>query len=285
MGIGALSGFKRRYLKPCYSIYGAAQHQNKHLCDHHSATNDRAQWTSRLKRIGIIAALPAEAKCLYKGRLEVATPIAIGAGLFLCLSGMGDEAAYNSGKRLIDLDVQALISWGVAGALHHSVHSGDLLIAQSIMTQQVHYATTKHWSENIQTYCKQISQPYQTAAMTSINTVCASVQGKQDLFKKTEAMAVDMESGAVARVAKRYHKDLLVIRAIADEATMTIPPAAIKHTDILGQPQLPAFLISCAKNPSQLYHLGKLAWHYKNGLKTLQGIAPHFKKLHFLYNS
>ena len=85
---------------------------------HATATSLKAQV---LSRVGIIVALPAEAKCLYSKKLKVGLPDEIQKDIFLCLSGIGYESALIAAKKLTALKVDALISWGVAGAIDKSV--------------------------------------------------------------------------------------------------------------------------------------------------------------------
>jgi adenosylhomocysteine nucleosidase len=238
-----------------------------------------------LSRLGIIAALPAEAKCLYDKKLELNSPHEIEKDIFLCLSGIGYEPAQTSANSLLELNVDALISWGVAGAINNSVGSGDVVIANSIINDDISYPTTHSWVEAISagldgSFCKILN-----ADIASSRDMCASVTDKKNLFNKTAALAVDMESVAIAEVAKKYHLDFLVIRSIADGADRGIPEAVKNYTDTLGNPELVKFILSCILKPTQICDIAHLANSYRAGLKSLISIAPELKKRHFFHSA
>ena len=71
------------------------------------------------------------------------------------------------------------------------------------------------------------------AASVIEGTICGSDRAvstpreKAKLFAQTGAVAVDMESHGVGRAAREAGLSLLVVRAIADSASRTIPNAAI----------------------------------------------------------
>ena len=121
--------------------------------------------------------------------------------------------------------------------------------------------------------------------IASVSDICASVLDKKNLSLKSGAVAVDMESAAIAELASANNIDFLVVRAIADDADTGIPEAVLKHTNTLGRPDPLPFLFSCLKKPGQIKELFKLAKCYKQALKTLKQIAPDLKKQHFLYNT
>ncbi len=236
-----------------------------------------------MSRIGIIAALPAEAKCLYSKKLKAGLPIEILQDVFLCLSGIGHESALFAAKKLATLKVDALISWGVAGAIDKSLNSGDIILAGSIINEGKRYPISEDW-------LNRISNHLQSASMISIgdiassNEICASTADKRRLLQKTGALAVDMESAAIAKTATENNLDLLVIRTISDNADMAIPEAVLKHTDNLGQPRIFNFMLSCILKPHQFREISSLASGYKKGLTSLSEIAQVLKDKHFLYS-
>lgn len=238
-----------------------------------------------MSRLGIIAALPAEAKCLHNKNIDIASPIEIENGIFLCLSGIGHEAATICANNLLSLNIDALISWGVAGAINDSLKPGDLLIAESVIGREYKYVVSNEWLNRMKAYFMKMSSNPKIAPIASTEALCTSAKDKKYLSQKTGAVAVDMESAAIAAIAKAQNIDFLVIRSIADDANTSIPEAVIKHTDSLGRPKLFGFIISCLKKPVQLSDLIKLGYYYKKALITLKSNASDLKKQHFLYNS
>jgi len=61
---------------------------------------------------------------------------------------------------------------------------------------------------------------------------------KAGLFHTTGAIAVDLESHLVAQAAARAGRPFLILRAIADPASRSLPPAAVNGLDSDGNPAL-----------------------------------------------
>ena len=234
-----------------------------------------------MKKIGIVAALPAEAACLYDKKLEVRTPVEIQDGIYLCLSGIGYDAASQAAEKLLDLNINTLISWGVAGALDATLESGDLIIANSIISGDKNNQTTATWQKELLAFFTGKTQKVLNADIYSSREVCATIEDKKMLFEKTKAIAVDMESAAITEMAINNNLDFAVIRSIADKADMAIPDAVLNYTDNLGNPEILKFIGSCLLNPAQIKELLTLAKCYKKALKTLNDTAEALKKQHF----
>jgi adenosylhomocysteine nucleosidase len=236
-----------------------------------------------LKKIGIIAALPAEAACLHSKKITRLSPVEIQKDVFLCLSGMGHESATNAAKKLLNLNVDALISWGVAGALEPSLKSGDVVFANSVVTQNRTYQTSHDWNQKIFGHFQNTLENVFAEEMTCSNQVCSTIENKKDLLHRTNAKAIDMESAAIAEVAEQNNLNFIVIRAIADEATTSIPDAVINHTNNLGKPDLLKFALSCLSKPSQFKEIMALATGFKTALKSLNKVAEDIKNHNFFY--
>ena len=237
-----------------------------------------------MSRIGIIAALPAEAKCLYSKKLKAGLPIEIQQDVFLCLSGIGHESALFAAKKLAALKVDALISWGVAGAIDNSLNSGDVILAKSIINEGNRYSISEDWLNRVSDHFLPSEPNIFNGDIASSKEICASTTDKQHLLKKTGALAVDMESAAIAETATANNLDLLVIRTISDNADTAIPEAVLKHTNNMGQPRIFNFMLSCIMNPNQIREISSLASGYKKGLASLSEIAQVLKDRHFLYS-
>jgi adenosylhomocysteine nucleosidase len=227
--------------------------------------------------------MPAEAACLYNKKMDIFSPVEIQKDIFLCLSGMGCESASIAARKCLDIEVNGLISWGVAGALNPALNSGDLVLAETIIDSDKTYQTSSDWLSKLVENLQETDITLINNRIVSNKEVCASVEDKNNLFKKTGAIAVDMESTAIAEVAKNNELDFLVIRAIADEADTSIPDAVLKHTDNLGNPEIFKFLTSCMTKPMQINEIAVLAKSYKKALKTLSTIALELKKQHFFH--
>lgn len=234
-----------------------------------------------MKKLGIVAALPAEAKCLYSKKLNVALPIEIQKDIFLCLSGIGHKRALEATKKLLALKADTLISWGVAGAIDSALNSGDLIIAKQIISPDTHYTCSEPWLTNLTNTLQTSKHTVLSGDIASSDHICATIADKHSLFEKTGALAVDMESAAIAEMATTNNLDFVVIRAISDLADMAIPGAVLKHTNHLGQPHIFSFMLSCVTKPAQIREINHLAGGFKKALSTLSSVATELKNEHF----
>ncbi|MEG3147313.1 phosphorylase [Sphingomonas sp. RT2P30] len=84
------------------------------------------------------------------------------------------------------------------------------------------------------------------------DSIIASAAEKRDLFARTGAIAVDMESHIAARVAARHGLPFAIVRTISDSADQALPPAALVGMKPDGSVALGAVLASLARHPAQL---------------------------------
>jgi adenosylhomocysteine nucleosidase len=95
--------------------------------------------------------------------------------------------------------------------------------------------------------------------MMSAKQVAETQSDKAALFERTKAEAIDLESGAVARVAAARKLPFAVLRAVADPAQRDLPPAALIALNGAGEIGFLSVLGSVAKNPAQIPALIALA--------------------------
>jgi hypothetical protein len=67
------------------------------------------------------------------------------------------------------------------------------------------------------------------------------LKGKRALFDRTKALAVDMETAAVARAANQSGLPFFAFRIICDPANVSVPEALFRCVDEKGKPRLPTF--------------------------------------------
>jgi adenosylhomocysteine nucleosidase len=107
-------------------------------------------------------------------------------------------------------------------------------------------------------------------------TVVADAAAKRALFATTGAQAVDLESGAVARIAMAYGLPFVVVRAICDPAETDLPPAALLALDSSGRIGLTAVLNSVFRGPGQIRGLITLARDAGRARRTLITVSDRF---------
>jgi adenosylhomocysteine nucleosidase len=107
-------------------------------------------------------------------------------------------------------------------------------------------------------------------------TVVAEAAAKRRLFAATDAHAIDLESGPVARTAKAYQLPFVVVRAICDPAERDLPPAALVALDPNGGIGLRPLIRSLLRQPGQIIGLLTLARDAALARRALIGVSRHF---------
>lgn len=162
---------------------------------------------------------------------------------------------------LIRSGATALVSFGIAGGLSPDLAPGELVIPDKVLTADRTYAARTEWADALG---GRVGPIYGDAALAT------SPAYKSDLHVRTGALAVDMESGAVAAVAERAGVPFYVVRAIADTADRGLPPAAQLPMNAQGNPRIHAVLASVLMNPGQIPALLTTARDTQAALKALQ---------------
>jgi adenosylhomocysteine nucleosidase len=89
--------------------------------------------------------------------------------------------------------------------------------------------------------------------------VVADAGAKRLLSARTGASAVDLESGAVARVAHRHGLPFAVLRVVCDPAHRSLPPVAVAAVGNAGAIRPLGVLRSIVARPAQIPALLRLA--------------------------
>jgi adenosylhomocysteine nucleosidase len=189
------------------------------------------------RTIGLVVALNAEAGALIGGgrweraerclfRRSVLSELD-SVHLIVARSGMGLEKARAVSQWLIREGVAALVVSGVSGGLAPHLSPGDLVLADAVIQEKGNR-------------CKQIWNgvagfvdmaygalldggiPAYRGPIISVQKPVLSGRNKEALFAKSKALAVDMESAAVATVARTAGLPFFALRAVCDSATRSI---------------------------------------------------------------
>jgi adenosylhomocysteine nucleosidase len=206
--------------------------------------------------VGVVAALAAEAAVL--------------AGARVLLSGMGPEAAAQAASRLADEGVAALMVFGVAGGLAPGLKPGDLVCPSEIIDEQGRrYTADGFWRARL---LARLPPPWDGTLLT-VQAPLLSAADKAAACKRSGAIAVDMESAAVAAVAAAAGLPFLVLRAISDSANDAIPAALAGTVDRYGQPRLSRVLAALLRSPALIAELPRLSRGMNAALSSLRKAA------------
>ncbi|MEQ1635354.1 MAG: phosphorylase [Methylococcales bacterium] len=225
---------------------------------------------------GLVVALPEEINTLTAKKIAKGECCFITDKLLVAYSGAGSNNARATAKRALALGATQLISWGCAAGLSDKAKPGDLILAMSLLDAEYRrneaFTVTGAW----QSHCKKLLENTLTVhtgpLLESSNIVSKSSEKKQ-LFKQTGAIALDMETIAVATVAKQNAIPFIVIRAIADPVSMNLPDAISHALNAQGDVELIKLLQFLMLHPWELPGLIKLGLHFNAAIKTLKTVA------------
>jgi adenosylhomocysteine nucleosidase len=187
-----------------------------------------------LSATGVVAALEFEAQSLGTRRHRADGLGSLRDGSLLRVSGVGGDNAARAARELVAAGAGALLSWGVAGGLDPALSCGAVLLpaevlrpasADKLLPPQ-RYATCRMWRERVAA-ALQPHAPAAGALLTSALPVAAA-DLKVRLFRATGAVAVDMESAAVAQVAAEHELPFITLRVVLDTASVSLPGSVMR---------------------------------------------------------
>jgi len=174
-----------------------------------------------------------------------------GSGFLVGVGGGTPAGAADAALRLVGQGAAALVSFGLAGGLNAALLPGAVLVPERVVEGDVFF----------------VCDPGLVAWLGGANlelilagtAIAVTVSEKKSLFEATKADAIDLESGAVARVAAAHGVPFAVLRAVADPAERKLPPAALLALDGGGRIGFLRVLGSVLGSPGQVPGLLALA--------------------------
>ena len=227
---------------------------------------------------GIIIALPEELGTLSRVKAQPGDIIPLDSATLLMLAGTGPENAARAAQSLIEQGATKLISWGCAAALAEHLKPGDLILAGTIVSAD---QTELYCDDRCLDRARQILQDFSPNLdkLAESRHIVATTAAKQRLYDQTRAIAVDMESAAIARIAGQHDIPFLAIRAIADDALMSLPKAIDHALNDQGNVEIPRLLHYLLFHPGEIPALIKLGMAFSAARKTLTAIAGQLDKI------
>lgn len=228
---------------------------------------------------GIVVALPDELSTLTRKKIEKSHCQFIADSILVVYSGVGPDNAQAATELLIAKGATQLISWGCAAALSPNLKAGDLVLANQLV--DAHYNTVPidpHWLAYARHVLAGIPSLH-CGSLAESTRIIASGKLKLGYHHITSAIALDMESVAIAKIASQHRLPFLAVRAIADPANMDLPAAIEFSANPAGDIDLSKLLLFLLLHPLELPRLIKLGLHFNSAKKTLKGVAQHLTDL------
>ena len=212
--------------------------------------------------------------------LQAEAKIVDGPGITVRVGG-GDPARLDHELQHLAPTIRAMLSIGIAGGLAPDLKPGAVCVADGVVLPS---------GERLS------ADPRWTAALARIvGATALNIAGvdapvgessaKSDLYRRTGAGLVDMESHIVARVAAAHGLPFAALRVVTDAADRSLPHAASVGMRPDGRVDLPAILRSLTRNPAQLPRLIRTGLDARIAfaalLRSRQRLGPDFAFLDF----
>ncbi|MDD9878101.1 MAG: nucleoside phosphorylase [Magnetovibrio sp.] len=165
-------------------------------------------------KTGVVSGLPRETEC-FAAIPEVERD-------FATFAGIGPERAAEGARELVARGAEALMSFGVAGGLADPAHAGTIVLADRVIDGDTAFETAGDWRRLIR---DRIGDAFAVvdAPLAGTARMVPTPAAKARMHEETGAVACDMESHAVARVAAEAGVPFCVVRAISDPAHRHVP--------------------------------------------------------------
>ena len=217
------------------------------------------------RRLGAVTGLRSESRALRR----------VAGDNLVVHTGHGPRGAREAARWLVSHGADTLISIGLAGGLSPDVRAGDLVLADAIVVaDRVPFSTDDDGRMRLLAASRDHGIRLKVGPLFGSDRAVATVEAKLLLHYATDALAVDMESHAVAAVAAEDGLPFLALRAVADPPGRTIPAPALAGLSPDGgtRPFMVAGRLALA--PWFLPSVLRLAKDSRTGLSALNRAIP-----------
>ncbi len=227
---------------------------------------------------GIVVALAEELSTLTSTKLTKGNSRFISNNVLVIYSGTGPINASSAAERLIAQGATKLISWGCAAALSETLKPGDLILANELSSTEESKAIAlnvcANWHQQTTELLTSVVK-VNNGGLAESKRIVSSSEDKKKIHSNTNAVALDMESIAIAHVANQHALPFLAIRVIADPVEMSLPLAITHSLNQHGDVVLSKLLGYLALHPRELPGLIRLGLYFRSATKTLKLVAQH----------
>lgn len=225
-------------------------------------------------RFGVVVAMASEARALAGRTVAPLSFFPVGEFGLGYLAGIGPERAKHGANALVAQGVGALMSWGIAGGLHASVPAGHVLLPQAVLgADRQSFASNAHWRRALVVEFEGICD-FADGLLIQSDVLVAAPAAKHALHRRSGALAVDMESCAIAHAAFAAELPFLAVRVVADECDDEVPGIVVGLNDPWGRVRPLRLLRRLLAGPQRLGDLLTLRRSFDQGCKRLTAIAP-----------
>ena len=170
-----------------------------------------------------------------------------------------------------------LVSFGIAGGLAPELKVGTVVVSGEVVSGTHRWAIEPSVRRQLSQFARSIGAV--EGLVLGATSILATQTEKKRAWATTHALAVDLESEIVARVATALGIPFIVLRSIADTARQDLPPASLVPLSVDGRPDLLGVLAAVLRRPSQVARMIGLARETRIALSALIGPARALRGL------
>lgn len=219
--------------------------------------------------VGVIAALPFEARALVRKRLAPGARILLPDGAWLAVAGIGPGRARRAAEDLLRSGAAALMSFGVAGGLDPALAPGTMVVPEHVLGPSGEvFAADDGWRARLSARLA-AELPVAHGRLLSPPAPVSDAAAKAEARRRFGACAVDMESAGVAEVAAHHGVPFVAVRAIVDPAAESLPAVATAALDDSGRLRPLRLLAALLRQPREIAALMRLSRHFTAARRAL----------------
>lgn len=223
-----------------------------------------------MTRLGVVTGLATEAGIVARAEPLSEAP---------AISGADSARAAESAGRLIAQGAEALLSFGIAGALSPALRPGALILPSAVVLPDGgRIETDPRWRQKLAACLEGQGLTAAGGPLLGSAEAVTTPKAKAALFARHGALAVDMESHAVAAAAQAAGRPFLVLRSVADPAERALPGWAMAATGADGRVKPGVAIAALSRRPWQVPASIRLGVETRSALKALGravGLCPH----------
>ncbi|MHC4270034.1 MAG: 5'-methylthioadenosine/S-adenosylhomocysteine nucleosidase [Planctomycetota bacterium] len=218
-----------------------------------------------------------------------------GQPLTIVQGGVGRENAIKATKCLLEsTKVDLIISSGVAGGIRQGLKVGDLVVAESVgyskqsdfdgkkLQLESDYVCNKDVVQLARQLSVDIELKLRFGNLLTVDKIINKANTKRNIGDHNPFLAVEMESAAVAEVAREKEVEFAAIRSISDDVDDDLHLDYDNIISVEGKVKLAGIALEVLKNPQKLAALKRLNKQTKKAAGSLACFMP--KLIPLIYN-
>lgn len=220
---------------------------------------------AEFRKIGIVTGLASESDVA----MELLADTALQAEIVCAGASAGRASALT--RELVTGGCEALLSFGIAGALAPELDCGDLIVAHGVRDAAgSDLPTDPDWRGLLTIALERNILPYREVAILGSPRPLRQPAEKAAAFAESGCAAVDVESAAVGEAAAAAGLPFLAVRAIADRAADSLPALVENAVKPDGQPDVGRALTALLRHPGDIPATIRLARQTELALARLR---------------